>query len=89
MEISAKILHFKNHIVTLIATSILITFFFLLAPNILTYFWPLVLSTTLLLITILAFNNVPPLAVDFTPKESEGSVLDFLAGYQQQQLEEF
>ncbi|KAG5609225.1 hypothetical protein H5410_020506 [Solanum commersonii] len=38
----------------------------MLAPNILTYFWPLLLSTTLLLVTILAFNNVPPLAVEFS-----------------------
>lgn len=91
MEIFAKILHFKNHIVTLISLSIFITFFLMLAPNILTYFWPLLLSTTLLLVTILAFNNVPPLAVEFSNvKESEGSLLDFLAGHQhQEQLEEF
>lgn len=90
MEIFAKILHFKNHIVTLIPLSIFITFFFVFAPNILAYIWPLILSTTLLFVTILAFNNVPPLAVEFSnSKESEGSVLDFLAGHHhQQQLEE-
>lgn len=67
------------------------TFFFVLAPNILSYFWPLFLSTSLLLITILAFNNVPPLAVEMSNvKQSEGSVLDFLVGHQpqHQQLEE-
>lgn len=90
MEIFAKILHYKNQIVTLISLSIFIKIFFVLAPNILTYFWPLFLSTTLLLVTILAFNNLSPLAVEFSNvKESEGSVLDFLSGHQHQQLEEF
>lgn len=80
MEISVKLLKYKNHIAGLIAASLFMTIFVTMAPDaviILYYFWPLFLSTTLLLVAMAVFNK------STTDSNGDGygqGLLDFVAG---------
>lgn len=83
MEISAKLLEYKSHFVIAIIVSLILAFFFQIAPQfmtILSYFWPLFISTALFLAAIIVFGRITPSPSDFYgDREGEG-LLNYVAG---------
>ncbi|PIA25621.1 hypothetical protein AQUCO_11000029v1 [Aquilegia coerulea] len=85
MAIIEKLMKYKFHIIFITSlSSVLILSIFLIAPNFLTilsYFWPLFLSTALFLFSIVFFGKVSPLAFEETSSEKTGEgLLDYVAG---------
>ncbi|XP_038691980.1 uncharacterized protein LOC119990184 [Tripterygium wilfordii] len=67
MEIREKILQYRNHFATAIIASLALSTSLYAAPRllaILVYFWPLLASTAVLLVMIIAFGGVSQLATD-------------------------
>ncbi|WOG83141.1 hypothetical protein DCAR_0102315 [Daucus carota subsp. sativus] len=88
MEISPKLLKFKAHFVITIFVSLVFAFLLQVAPQfitILTYFWPLFISTALFLVLILVFGKITPTEF-YGDKEGEG-IMEYVAG-QPEYLEE-
>ncbi|KAL6975200.1 hypothetical protein U1Q18_023995 [Sarracenia purpurea var. burkii] len=84
MAISDKLFKFKFHLSFLIAFSLLMVFSHIfLLPNfidVLTYFWPLFVSTALFLVSVVLFGRtLPPDTEPPGVKAGEG-LLDYVAG---------
>ncbi|XAR56783.1 hypothetical protein NMG60_11037376 [Bertholletia excelsa] len=80
MEIPAKLLRFKFHILFAAAFSLLLLSLLYIAPSfldVLAYFWPLLVSTALFLVAVTVFGQTSPPASG--EKAGEG-LLDFVAG---------
>ncbi|KAK6934595.1 hypothetical protein RJ641_034750 [Dillenia turbinata] len=87
MDIHEKLLKFKYHFIFGAIISLTISSVFIIAPRFLTilaYFWPLLLSTALVLVAVVVFGRISPPAGD---KAGEG-LLDYVAG-QHEQFHEF
>ncbi|KAL8099977.1 hypothetical protein AgCh_032297 [Apium graveolens] len=81
MEISPKLLKFKTHFVITIVISLFLAFLLQAAPQfmaIITYFWPLFISTALFLVLIVVFGKITP-SEFYGDKEGEG-IMDYVAG---------
>ncbi|WOH16277.1 hypothetical protein DCAR_0935827 [Daucus carota subsp. sativus] len=81
MEITAKILEFKSHIVITIIVSLILALCFQVAPQfmtILSYFWPLFISTAMFLVLIVVFGQKTP-SEFYGGKEGE-EIMDYVAG---------
>lgn len=88
MEISPKLLKYKTHFVITIIVSSILAFLLQAAPQfmtIITYFWPLFISTALFLVLIVVFGKITP-SEFYGDKEGEG-IMDYVAG-QPEYLEE-
>ena len=82
MEISAKLLKFKFHILTAIAFSLMIFSLIYLAPrflDVVAYFWPLLVSTVLFLVAVVLFDRSSPPAAKAPGEKAVESLLDFIA----------
>ncbi|OVA02180.1 hypothetical protein BVC80_8785g14 [Macleaya cordata] len=92
MEIPEKLLKFKFHIIFTTLLSLLLLSLFLLAPRFLTilsYFWPLFVSTALFLIAVVFFAKVSPPITETTSCEKAGEgLLDYVAGQPEEILEQ-
>lgn len=81
MEITAKILEFKSHFVITIIVSLILACLFQVAPQfmtILSYFWPLFISTAMFLVLIVVFGQITP--SDFYGGKEGEEILDYVAG---------
>ncbi|KAK6947077.1 hypothetical protein RJ641_000550 [Dillenia turbinata] len=88
MDIPEKLLKFKYHFIFGAIISLTISSVFIIAPRFLTilaYFWPLFLSTALVLVAVVVLGRISPPAVD---KAGEG-LLDYVAGQPEQFHESF
>ena len=82
-QVPAKLSLYKYHLIIPIAASLILTFFFIASPRfmtILSYFWPLFLSTTVLLVAMLVIGRTFPSAAEFYGEEEGEGLLDFVAG---------
>ncbi|OMO76972.1 hypothetical protein CCACVL1_15265 [Corchorus capsularis] len=55
--IQQKVIQYRYHIVVTALGSIIIAFFLYAAPRLVSYFWPLLASTTVFLVAIIAFGG--------------------------------
>lgn len=81
MEISPKLLKLKTHFVITIIVSLILAFLFHAAPQfmiLISYFWPLFISTALFLVLIVVFGKITP-SEFYGDKEGEG-IMDYVAG---------
>ncbi|CDP04517.1 unnamed protein product [Coffea canephora] len=88
MEISVKLLHYKYHFAAVLISSLIIAIFVIMAPHFLSifsYFWPLLLSTSILLGTIIVFGQSAP---EFYGNGNGEGFLDYVAG-RPEELEDF
>ncbi|PSS24762.1 P53 apoptosis effector related to PMP-22 like [Actinidia chinensis var. chinensis] len=62
MDIPAKLSQYKNHfVIPILVVCLILAFFSFLAPQfitILSYFWPLFLSTTVFLVAMMIFGQI-------------------------------
>ncbi|XWS11351.1 hypothetical protein CRYUN_Cryun38cG0076500 [Craigia yunnanensis] len=83
MEIQQKLLKFKYPIVLTVTVS-LISSLIIFAPSfltILTYFWPLFLSTALFLVAVIFFGKTSAHPSSDSPADKAGEgLLDYVAG---------
>ncbi|KAL3519277.1 hypothetical protein ACH5RR_017426 [Cinchona calisaya] len=80
MEISVKVLQYKYHFAAVIISSLIIAILTTMAPqfaSILSYFWPLFLSTSILLGTIIVFSQSAP---EFYGDGNGEGLLEYVAG---------
>ncbi|KAK4398617.1 UNVERIFIED_CONTAM: hypothetical protein Scaly_1247200 [Sesamum calycinum] len=87
MEIPEKLLKFKFHILFGVALSLLIFFLCYLAPSfldVLKYFWPLLVSTALFLVTIVVFGRISPPVTEAPGEKAGEGLLDYVAGQPEQ-----
>lgn len=83
MDVSVKPLQYKYHLAAVIISSVIIAIFVTVAPHyasIFSYFWPLFLSTSILLGTILVFSQS---ATEFYGDGDGEGLLDYVAGRQE------
>lgn len=88
MEISVKLLEYKYHFAATITASLIMAIFATMAPDVVTifsYFWPLFLSTALMLLAVMLFNQA---ATGFLGDEDGQGLLDFVAA-RPEMLEEY
>ncbi|KAL6999128.1 hypothetical protein U1Q18_000290 [Sarracenia purpurea var. burkii] len=82
MEISAKLLKFKIHILFSIAVFLVIFSLAYLSPGVVevfVYFWPLFVSTALFLIAVVLFAHTSPSATEAPCEKAGEGLLDFIA----------
>ncbi|GFZ05339.1 hypothetical protein Acr_17g0009110 [Actinidia rufa] len=82
MEISAKLLKFKFHILIATAFSLVIFSLIYLAPgflNVVAYFWPLFVSTALFLVAVVLFGRTPPPDAEAPGEKAGEGFLGFVA----------
>ena len=87
MEIPEKLLKFRFHFLIVLLFSLALFSLILLAPrflDLLAYFWPLLLSTALVLALVLVFAKTSPLPSSDGPGEG---LLDYVAGHHEPPLE--
>ncbi|XP_068644562.1 uncharacterized protein [Aristolochia californica] len=80
MEAVEKLLKFKFHVLAASAVVSLVLSLYYVAPNFLTvvtYFWPLLLSTALFLAAVVFFGRVTPVE---SSGDAGGELLDYVAG---------
>ncbi|VFQ58983.1 unnamed protein product [Cuscuta campestris] len=84
----AKVLEYKKGILVFFVTSTVLSFAITnVAPrfaDMFAYFWPLFVSTTVFMGAIIAFTQVPPLAVDYRDERDGEWLLEYLTGLPQQ-----
>ncbi|PIM99058.1 hypothetical protein CDL12_28454 [Handroanthus impetiginosus] len=83
MDIYAKLLQYKNFFAAIIAVISLALFLSVMPPvtNILLYFWPLFLSTALVLLAIIVINQTLPIFMDYSGDREVEALLDYVAGH--------
>ncbi|CAL5411794.1 unnamed protein product [Camellia sinensis] len=90
MAIPEKLLQYKYHFTITIFLSLILAFFIIVAPRfitILSYFWPLLLSTTVFLVAMVVFGQISSTFTEsYDDKAGEG-LLDYVTG-RPEQLEE-
>ncbi|CAK9166875.1 unnamed protein product [Ilex paraguariensis] len=87
MEIPEKLLKFKFHILFASVFSLLIISIIYVAPRfleILAYFWPLLVSTALFLITVIVFGQISPPTTEASGEKTGEVILDYVAGQPEQ-----
>lgn len=84
MDISPQLLQYRYHFGIAIFVSVVFSLLLYAAPRILTilgYFWPLlVASTTLFLVTIIAFGGVSKLSTEVHGETQGQGIIDYVAG---------
>ncbi|VFQ96239.1 unnamed protein product [Cuscuta campestris] len=84
----AKVSEYKGILVFFVTSTVLVSAMINVAPrfaDMFAYFWPLFISTTVFMGAIIAFTQVPPLAVDYYTDERDGEwLLEYLTGLPQQ-----
>ncbi|XVE80530.1 hypothetical protein DITRI_Ditri14bG0147400 [Diplodiscus trichospermus] len=86
MEIPEKLLKFKYPILLTLAVSLFLSSLIIFAPsflNILTYFWPLFLSTALFLVAVIFFGKTSahPGGSDSPAAKAGEGILNYVAGH--------
>ncbi|KAL3850957.1 hypothetical protein ACJIZ3_012839 [Penstemon smallii] len=86
MEFYAKLLQHKYFVAAAIAVSSTLALFItlLLMPHltsILSYFWPLFLSTALVLVAIIVIGQMSPIPLELSGGTVGQSFLDYVAGH--------
>ncbi|KAI3504379.1 hypothetical protein L1887_25815 [Cichorium endivia] len=84
MDISGKLLKFKFHISIVVISSVIFLFLLYFAPkflDVLTYFWPLLLSTALFFITVVVFGRTTQPSLEFSGEKAGEEILDYVAGH--------
>ncbi|KAK7387675.1 hypothetical protein VNO78_22465 [Psophocarpus tetragonolobus] len=85
MDVPKMLLQYRYHITIVIASSLSVSLLLYAAPRIMTilaYFWPLLASTTLFLVAIIAFGGVSKFSIEghrHGEKAGEG-LLDYVTG---------
>ncbi|KAL6990638.1 hypothetical protein U1Q18_008756 [Sarracenia purpurea var. burkii] len=91
MDFPGKLSQYKHQIAIAIVSSLIFTLFLLVAPQfitILSYFWPLFLSTTVFLVAMVLFSQISaPLDESYGEEAAEG-LLDYVAEHPEQ-LEDY
>ncbi|KAL1307325.1 hypothetical protein HN51_049286 [Arachis hypogaea] len=88
MEIPEKLVKLRYHILATLILSATILSLITVAPrfmNLLAYFWPLLLSTALVLALVFFFAKTSPLPA--TDSSLDNSLLDYVAGPQDPPLD--
>ncbi|KAL4566904.1 hypothetical protein LXL04_031030 [Taraxacum kok-saghyz] len=83
MDIYEKLLKSKFHLSIVAISSLIVLFLLYYAPkflDVLTYFWPLLLSTALFLIAVVFFGSTSPPSFDFSGEKAGEGILDYVAG---------
>lgn len=83
MEIPKNLIKFKFHILFITFFILIIFTLLYIAPsfiNILAYFWPLLLSTALFLITVVVFGLTSPPGAHVSGEKAGEGILDYVAG---------
>ncbi|KAK1440258.1 hypothetical protein QVD17_06083 [Tagetes erecta] len=83
MEIPENLIKFKYHIFFTFLFFLISLSLLYIAPsfiNILAYFWPLLLSTALFLITVLVFGLTSPPGANVSGEKAGEGILDYVAG---------
>ena len=82
-EIQAKIMQYQYHFIITVVVSIILALLFQVAPRFLTvlaYFWPLLVSTAVLLIVMVAFGQISPPSTEIQGEKTGEGLLDYVAG---------
>ncbi|GFQ05364.1 hypothetical protein PHJA_002680500 [Phtheirospermum japonicum] len=83
MDIYAKLLQHKYSFGAAIAVLLSLLFFSTVMPNlssIIFYFWPLILSTALVLVAIIVFGQISPISLELSGYTEGEALLDYVAG---------
>ncbi|KAL5700013.1 hypothetical protein ACHQM5_025518 [Ranunculus cassubicifolius] len=91
MAIQEILVKFKFHFILLSLLSIVFLSLFLVAPRFLTilsYFWPLFLSTALFLFAVVFFGKISPLASETCNDIAGEGLLDYVAGQPQEPIQD-
>lgn len=83
MDISEKIVKYRYQISIAILVSLLLSLLLYAAPrflNILAYFWPLFASTTVFLVSIIAFGGVSKFSTEGHGEKAGEGLLNYVAG---------
>ncbi|KAG8365340.1 hypothetical protein BUALT_Bualt18G0094500 [Buddleja alternifolia] len=84
MEIYATLLQYRYFFAAALSVSLGLVFFLAVIPkftSILLYFWPLFLSTALVLATIVIIGQMSPIPSDFSGDREGEAFLDYIAGH--------
>ncbi|KAF9610899.1 hypothetical protein IFM89_025433 [Coptis chinensis] len=83
MAVPEKLMKYKFHFMFSTLVLLLILSLFLIAPRFLTilsYFWPLFMSTALFLFAVLFFGRTSPLVSEISSDKPGEGLLDYVAG---------
>ncbi|KAL2341392.1 hypothetical protein Fmac_009332 [Flemingia macrophylla] len=83
MHISEKLLQYRYHITIAVVASLSLSLLLYAAPYflaILAYFWPLFASTTVFLVSIIAFGGVSRFSSEDHGEKAGEGLLDYVAG---------
>ncbi|XP_022724435.1 uncharacterized protein LOC111281094 [Durio zibethinus] len=84
MDMQQKLIQHRYHFTIAILASLIIALLSYVAPRlptILTYFWPLFVSTTVFLVAIMAFGGFSQLATDAHGEKAGEGLLDYVAAF--------
>ncbi|KAI4296038.1 hypothetical protein L6164_036028 [Bauhinia variegata] len=91
MEITEKLLQYRYHITIAIAVSLTFSLVLYAAPRILSilhYFWPLFASTTVFLVTVIAFGGVSKFSDEAHGEKAGEGLLDYVAAERPEHIDE-
>lgn len=93
MDIPAKLMQFRYPLAITIGVTMITVSIFYVAPqflNILAYFWPLFLSTSIFLVSILIFGGEISTSsgIESQGEKTGEGLLDYVAGERPQQVED-
>lgn len=83
MDIQTKVLQHRDQITVVAAVSVVISLFVYAAPrflSILAFFWPLFVSTAVLLVAMIAFGGSFPVGIEVHGVRAGEGILDYVAG---------
>ena len=83
MNISPQLWQYRYHFGIAILVSLVFSLLLYAAPRILTilgYFWPLLASTTVFLVVIIAFGGVSKLSTEVHGETQGQGIIDYVAG---------
>ncbi|XVF26217.1 hypothetical protein REPUB_Repub13aG0280100 [Reevesia pubescens] len=82
MDIQQKLFQYRYHFTIAILASFIIAFLSYVAPRlltVLTYFWPLLASTTVFFVAIIAFGGLSHLPTEAHGEKAGEGLLDYVA----------
>ncbi|CBI25748.3 unnamed protein product, partial [Vitis vinifera] len=83
MEIQTKLMQYQYHFIITVVVSIILALLFQVAPRFLTilaYFWPLFVSTAVLLMVMIVFGQLSPPSTEIHGEKTGEGLLDYVAG---------
>lgn len=82
-EIQAKLVQYQYHFILTVVVAIILALMFQVAPRFLTvlaYFWPLLVSTAVLLVVMIAFGHISPPSTESHGEKTGEGLLNYVAG---------